>query len=53
MPNATGETLQEYQGLITMQFEYTPPPTYPEPRTPEEVRELLGPTDSEHQAEAI
>lgn len=36
-----------------MQFEYTPPLTYPEPRSPEEVRELLGPADSEHSADAL
>ncbi len=34
-------------------FEYIPPPTYPEPLPPEEVRELLGPTEHEHQSEAI
>lgn len=36
-----------------MQFDYTPPPSYPEPLPPEEVRELLGLTDSEHSADAL
>lgn len=35
-----------------MTFDYTPPPTYPEPLPPEQVRELLKPTE-EHQSEAI
>ena len=35
------------------QFDYTPPPTYPEPLPPEQVRELLGPTDTEHSADAL
>ena len=34
-------------------FDYTPPPTYPPPLPPEQVRELLGPTEHEHQSEAI
>lgn len=36
-----------------MQLEHTPPPEYPDPRPPEEVRDLLGPTDSEHSADAL
>ena len=36
-----------------MQFKYTPPPTYPDPRDPDEVRKMLGPAESEHQYEAI
>lgn len=34
-------------------FDYTPPPAYPDPLPPEQVRELLGPTEHEHQSEAI
>ena len=34
-------------------FDYTPPPTYPEPLPPEQVREQLGPTEHEHQSEGI
>ena len=34
-------------------FDYTPPPAYPLPLPPEQVRELLGPTDDERQSEAI
>jgi hypothetical protein len=34
-------------------FDYTPPPTYPLPLPPEQVRELLGPTEHEHQSEGI
>ena len=33
-------------------FEYQPSPIYPPPLPPEEVRELLQPTE-EHQSEAI
>ncbi|WP_284335404.1 hypothetical protein [Comamonas sp. NoAH] len=39
-------------GPAEADFGHTPPPTYPEPRSPEEVRELLKPTE-EHQSEAI
>ena len=34
-------------------FDCSTAPQYPEPLPPEEVRELLGPTDDEHQSEAI
>lgn len=32
---------------------YTPPTEYPEPRSPEEVREMLEGIEHEHQSEAI
>ncbi|MDH1815675.1 hypothetical protein [Comamonas aquatica] len=34
-------------------FGYTPPPQFPPPAPPEQVRELLEPTDSEHSADAL
>ncbi len=34
-------------------FNHIPASTYPEPRSPEEVRELLGLTDSKHSADAL
>ncbi len=40
-------------GPAEADFGYTPPPQYPPPAPPETVRELLGPTDDEHQSEAI
>ena len=40
-------------GPAEADFGYTPPTQYPPPAPPEEVRELLGPTDDEHQSEAI
>lgn len=36
-----------------VQFEHPPPPEYPGLLPPEEMRELLGLTDSEHSADAL
>ena len=40
-------------GPAEADFGYTPPPQYPPPAPPETVRALLGPTEHEHQSEAI
>lgn len=40
-------------GLAEADFGYTPHPQYPPPAPPEQVREFLGPTDSEHSADAL
>jgi len=40
-------------GPAEADFGYSPPPKYPPPAPPEQVRELLGPTEHEHQSEAI
>lgn len=40
-------------GPAEADFGYTHPPQYPSPAPPEEVRELLGPADSEHSADAL
>ncbi len=34
-------------------FDCSTAPQYPEPLPPEQVRELLSPTDSEHSADAL
>lgn len=46
-------TLDLYPGSAEADFGHNPPMKYPEPATPEEVRVKLGPTDSEHSADAL
>lgn len=42
-----------YPGLAETDFNQQDQTTYPDPLPPETVRALLGPTEHEHQAEAI